>query len=114
MLISYLATLPQVVKDAPRDPRVGVAGSSYGGGLALLLGANDKRVDAVGADITWNDLSQALFPSAAGDQPGVFKKLWAGELFASASGRKGGACGRFAPELCAAYQQAASTGEPDA
>ena len=113
-LISYLATLPQVLKDAPGDPRVGVAGSSYGGGLALLLGAYDKRVDAVGADITWNDLSQALFPNAAGGQPGVFKKLWAGELFASASGRKGGACGRFAPDLCAAYQQAASTGEPDA
>ena len=31
MLVSYLATLPQVVKDAPGDPRVGVAGSSYGG-----------------------------------------------------------------------------------
>jgi ABC-2 type transport system ATP-binding protein len=113
-LVSYLATLPQVRKDAPGDPRVGVAGSSYGGGLALLLGAYDKRVDAVAGDITWNDLSQSLFPNAAGGQPGVFKKLWAGELFASAAGRKGGACGRFAPDLCAAYQQAASTGEPDA
>jgi ABC-2 type transport system ATP-binding protein len=113
-LISYLATLPQVLKDAPGDPRVGVAGSSYGGGLALLLSAYDKRVDAVGADITWNDLTQALFPNAAGGQPGVFKKLWAGQLFASATGRRSGACGRFAPDLCAAYQQAASTGEPDA
>jgi len=113
-LLSYLATLPQVIKDARGDPRVGVAGSSYGGGLALLLGAYDKRVDAVAADITWNDLSQALFPNTAGGQPGVFKKLWAGELFASATGAKSGACGRFAPDLCAAYQQAASTGEPDA
>jgi len=113
-LISYLASLPQVLKDAPGDPRVGVAGSSYGGGLALLLSAYDKRVDAVGADITWNDLSQALFPNAGGGQPGVFKKLWAGQLFASATGHRGGACGRFAPDLCAAYQQAASTGEPDA
>ena len=113
-LVSYLATLPQVLKDAPGDPRVGVAGSSYGGGLALLLSAYDKRVDAVGADITWNDLSQALFPNAAGGQPGVFKKLWAGQLFASATGRKGGACGRFAPDLCVAYQHAASSGEPDA
>lgn len=65
-LISYLATLPQVTRDAAGDPRVGVAGSSYGGGLALLLGADDKRVDSIGADITWNDLSQALFPNAAG------------------------------------------------
>jgi len=118
-LISYLATLPQVRKDAPGDPRMGVAGSSYGGGLALLLGAYDHRVDAVGADITWNDLSQALFPNAVGTQPGVFKKLWAGELFASATPRSArgnniGACGRFAADLCTAYQQAASTGEPDA
>jgi len=123
-LISYLATLPQVLKDAPDDPRVGVAGSSYGGGLALLLSAYDKRVDVAGADITWNDLGQALFPNAAGGQPGVFKKLWAGQLFASATApsatapsaapSRGGACGRFAPELCAAYQKAASTGEPDA
>ena len=114
LLISYLATLPQVLKDVSGDPRVGVAGSSYGGGLALLLGAYDKRVDAVAADITWNDLSQALFPNAAGGQPGVFKKLWAGELFASAGGEKSGACGRLAPDLCLAYQRAASTGQPDA
>lgn len=113
-LISHLATMPQVRKDAPGDPRVGVAGSSYGGGLALLLSAYDQRVDAVAADIAWNDLSEALFPNGAGVQPGVFKKLWAGQLFASAAGQKGGACGRFAPDLCAAYQQAASTGEPDA
>src|ERR1019366_8032453 len=113
-LISYLATLPQVLKDAPGDPRVGGAGSSYGGGPAVPLRAYDKRVDAVGADITWNDHSQALFPNAGGGQPGVFKKLWAGQLFASATGHRGGACGRFAPDLCAAYQQAASTGEPDA
>jgi len=113
-LISYLATLPQVRKDALGDPRIGVAGSSYGGGLALLVGADDKRVDAVAADITWNDLSQALFPNAAGGQPGVFKKLWAGELFTSASEQRGGACGRFAQDLCAAYQQAATSGVPDA
>jgi ABC-2 type transport system ATP-binding protein len=112
-LISYLATLPQVRKDAAGDPRVGVAGSSYGGGLALLVSAYDRRVDAVAADITWNDLSQALFPNAAGGQPGVFKKLWAGQLFASAAGRRGGPCGRFAPDLCAAYQKSASTGRAD-
>lgn len=112
-LISFLATLPQVVKDGSGEPRVGVAGSSYGGGLALLLGAYDHRVDAVAADIAWNDLSQALFPNAGGGQPGVFKKLWAAQLFTAARQRAGGACGRFAPDLCAAYQKAASTGEPD-
>jgi ABC-2 type transport system ATP-binding protein len=107
-LVSYLATLPQVIKDAPADPRVAVAGSSYGGGLALLLAGTDKRVDAVGADITWNNLTTALFPNGADTTPGVFKKLWAGYLFEGATGA--GGCGRFAPDICAAYQQAAQTG----
>ncbi|MBV9594579.1 MAG: alpha/beta fold hydrolase [Actinobacteria bacterium] len=124
-LITYLASLPEVEKDKPGDPRVGVAGSSYGGGLALLTAAYDSRVDAVAADITWNSLTHALFPNAAGDSPGVFKKLWAGELFQSGTGARAsaaidatslsaGQCGRFAPELCAAYQRAAQTGHPDA
>ena len=111
-LISYLATVPGVELDGPGDPRVGVAGSSYGGGLALMLAGYDHRVDAVGADITWNDLQQALFPNAAGDQPGVFKKLWAGQLFGSTIRPGQGACGRFAADLCAAYQSAASSGQP--
>ncbi len=113
-LISYLATLPQVELDGPGDPRVGVAGSSYGGGLALMLAGADRRVDAVGADIAWNDLQQALFPNAAGGEPGVFKKQWAGELFGSTIKPGEGACGRFAADLCADYQRAASTGQPDA
>jgi ABC-2 type transport system ATP-binding protein len=112
-LISYLATLPQVRMDAPGDPRLGVAGSSYGGALGLLAAGHDRRIDAVAADTTWNDLSQALFPNAAADQPGVFKKQWAGVLFTSAAGPGAGPCGRFAPDLCAAYQQAATTGQPD-
>ncbi len=115
-LVDYLATLPAVRTDGPGDPRVGVAGSSYGGGLALLLAGTDKRIDAVAADITWNDLQHALFPNAAGDGPGVFKKLWAGYLFQAAYGTLplGSACGRFAPALCAAYQHSAQTGQPDA
>ena len=132
-LVSYLATLPEVRTDAAGDPRVGVAGSSYGGALALLLGADDPRVDAIGADITWSDLTQALFPNGAvtggavtsgAVTSGVFKKMWASELFASASpsgsstssasasAAHAGPCGRFAPDLCAGYQQAAQTGEP--
>ena len=85
-LINYLATLPQVQQDRPGDPRVAVAGSSYGGALALLTAAYDHRVDAVAADITWNSLTSALFPNAAGragtaTAGGVFKKLWAAYLF---------------------------------
>ncbi len=49
----------------------------------------------------------------------MFKKLWAGELFQSGTGAgrtagiQNGQCGRFAADLCAAYEQAAQSGRPD-
>ncbi len=133
-LLDYLQSRPEVARSGNR-PVVGVAGSSYGGALALMLGATDRRVGAVAADITWNSLAGSLFPNGAGDgaaaaqAAGVFKKLWAGYLFSSgfapaAGGSSGSApadgagpagssgCGRFATELCASYQQAVA-GRPD-
>ncbi|MGZ4649356.1 MAG: alpha/beta fold hydrolase, partial [Kineosporiaceae bacterium] len=90
-MLDVLAGRREVVQDGPGDPRVGVAGGSYGGALTLLLAGHDKRVDAIAPQITWNDLRQALFPqfAVAGAQrspadaaptgdPGVFKKAWAG------------------------------------
>jgi ABC-2 type transport system ATP-binding protein len=116
LLVTYLTSLSQVSRSGGRA-QIAVAGSSYGGALALLLAGIDPRVQAVGADITWNDLSAALFPNSGGTGPGVFKKLWAGYLFqaaatpAAATGPVDpGQCGRFAPDLCAEYQQAAQTG----
>ncbi len=111
LLVSYLASRSEVQKKNGK-PQIAVAGGSYGGGLALLLAGTDSRITAVAADITWNDLSQALFPNAASNQPGVFKKLWVGTLFGSAFGNGGTkACGRFAADACAAYQEAASSGQ---
>ena len=52
--------------DGPGDPRVGVAGGSYGGALALLGAAYDRRIDAIAPQITWNSLTTALFPSQTG------------------------------------------------
>lgn len=119
-LLDYLQARPEVTKRAGR-PVVGVAGSSYGGALALMLGATDHRIGAVAADITWNDLGRSLFAGSSGQQPGVFKKLWAGYLFGSGFGDPSRAagpgsaagCGRFAATLCALYQSAASGGTLD-
>ena len=135
-LLDWLAARPEVRLDAPGDPRVGVVGGSYGGGLALLLAGEDPRVDAIVPSITWHDLTKVFLPQSAGTTAsGVFKKGWAGLYFgngaslgAPALPQSAGlpanagapettsdpACGRFAADVCAAYLQLATTGTADA
>jgi len=96
-LVTWLSKRPEVIQDAPGDPRVGVTGASYGGALSLMLAGTDPRIDALAPLITWNDLSNALFPNgvatatATAGTPadttpsanGVFKKSWAANLMSS-------------------------------
>ncbi|MEU8272936.1 CocE/NonD family hydrolase [Microbispora bryophytorum] len=88
-LIDWLAERPEVRLDAAGDPRVGIAGGSYGGAIALMAAAYDSRVDAIVPQITWYDLADALFPDTSGKGPlnGVFKKMWAGIFFSAAADR---------------------------
>ncbi|WP_409331011.1 alpha/beta fold hydrolase [Trujillonella humicola] len=93
-LLDLLAERDDVLQDAPGDPRVGVAGASYGGALSLLGAAYDDRVDAIAPQITWNSLTAALFPDSRGEpgdattvaatpqgDGGVYKRLWSGLFF---------------------------------
>ena len=115
-IIDYLATRDDVLLDGAGDPRVGVAGGSYGGALALLLAGYDGRVDAVASDITWNDLQTSLFGQSGNvdaGEPGVFKSLWTGNFFGVGVVNRDGTvteCGRFTPAWCAAYTDAAARG----
>ncbi|WP_432027077.1 CocE/NonD family hydrolase [Streptomyces sp. 1222.5] len=102
-LVDWLAEQPQVRLDKPGDPRVGMAGGSYGGAIALLAAGHDDRVDAIAPAITYWNLADALFPG------GVFKKLWTGMFF-----NTGGGCARFEPALCRMYDRVAESGTPDA
>lgn len=126
-LVDYLAKQPQVSLDGPGDPRVGVAGASYGGALALSLAGTDKRIDAVAAAITWNDLGQALLPDLASPQTGsantpaagatgpdgVLKRSWSGIFFgAGSTGAAAGPCGKFIAQVCAGYLAASQSGSP--
>jgi len=94
-LIDWLATRPEVRLDAAGDPRVGIAGGSYGGSIALMTAAHDARVDAIVPQITWSDLATALFPDATGQGPanGVFKRMWAGIFFGRGGGGSPGSGG---------------------
>ncbi|MGW7255747.1 alpha/beta fold hydrolase [Streptomyces sp. NPDC054834] len=102
-LIDWLAKQPQVRLDKAGDPRVGMAGGSYGGAISLLTAGYDHRVDAIAPSITYWNLADALFPD------GVYKKLWAGIFF-----NEGGGCARFEPALCRMYDRVAESGKPDA
>ncbi|CAM5376492.1 MULTISPECIES: CocE/NonD family hydrolase [Streptomyces] len=101
-LIDWLAGQPQVRLDKPGDPRVGVAGGSYGGAISLLAAGYDHRVDAIAPAITYWNLADALFPDD------VFKKLWAGVFV-----NTGGGCAKFEPSLCRMYDRVAESGTPD-
>ena len=114
-IIDYLATQDVVIQDGPGDPRVGFAGGSYGGALSLMVAGYDERVDAISADITWNDLQSSLFGQASigSAELGVFKQLWTGLFFSAGLTTNDGLvtdCGRFSPEWCAAYSSAAAEG----
>ncbi|MFI9101287.1 alpha/beta fold hydrolase [Streptomyces fildesensis] len=107
-LVDWLAKRPEVRLDAAGDPRVGVAGASYGGAISLLAAGYDRRIDAIAPQITYWNLADSLFPD------GVYKKLWAGIFFSSGARAGDPACGRFAPAVCAMYQRVAVAGKPDA
>ncbi|CAN5293979.1 hypothetical protein BH09ACT8_BH09ACT8_21080 [soil metagenome] len=69
-IINWVATQPEVQLDAPGDPRFGMVGFSYGGGIQLVTAAIDHRVDAIVPSIAWNTLNTSLYKSDA------FKSGW--------------------------------------
>ncbi|MCW2709122.1 MAG: transporter related [Frankiales bacterium] len=100
-LIDLLSQRKDVIQDGPGDPRVGLMGESYGGGISLMGASLDPRVDAIVPVITWNSLRSSLLP---GD---VFKAEWAAVFFSLASRDS---CALFAARVCSTYTHLAETG----
>jgi ABC-2 type transport system ATP-binding protein len=69
-LIDYLAQQDAVLTDGEDDPRIGMDGTSYGGGIQMRTASVDDRLDAIVPRATWNNLAQALAPN------GVIKRGW--------------------------------------
>jgi ABC-2 type transport system ATP-binding protein len=65
------------------DPRVGMVGVSYGGGVQLATASIDPRLDTIVPGATWNDLSYSLAPNntsqtgVSSATPGAAKLVWA-------------------------------------
>ncbi len=60
-LIDWVAAQPGVQLDGAGDPRMGMAGASYGGGIQLTTAALDCRVDALVPQLAWQSLGTGLF-----------------------------------------------------
>jgi ABC-2 type transport system ATP-binding protein len=76
-IISWIATQPEVALDSPGDPKIGMVGASYGGGIQLVTAAIDPRVDAIVPTIAWNNLNTSL------DKNGAPKTSWGALLTAA-------------------------------
>jgi ABC-2 type transport system ATP-binding protein len=101
-LLDWLATRPEAQLDAPGDPRAGMAGGSYGGGIQLVTAGIDKRVDAITPQIAWHSLATSLY------QDSIVKLGWAGLLYLSAAQKQ------LDPHIRSAYEQGRTTGSLDA
>lgn len=61
-IITWAAENPQVETTPEGDPKVGMIGGSYGGGIQLTTASTDPRVDAIVPGIAWNSLGSSLYP----------------------------------------------------
>jgi predicted acyl esterase len=69
-LIDWLAGRDEIALEGSGNPKVGMDGISYAGGIQFQVAAADDRVDAIVPRITWNDLNYSLAPN------GVVKSGW--------------------------------------
>jgi ABC-2 type transport system ATP-binding protein len=110
-LIDYVARQPEALLDKPGDPRVGMAGGSYGGGIQLVTAATDQRVDAITPDIAWNSLVTSLYKAQS------VKAGWSNLLFglgvasSTVPGLAAGETGNLDPHIVSAYQSGLATGQ---
>jgi ABC-2 type transport system ATP-binding protein len=103
-LIDFVAKQPEALLDKKHDPRVGMAGGSYGGGIQLVAAAADHRIDAIAPDIAWHSLETSLGKNS------TVKSGWGLTLYAAAA-----AVGaRLDPEIGRSATQAASSFLQDA
>ncbi|MFN8113460.1 MAG: CocE/NonD family hydrolase [Solirubrobacterales bacterium] len=98
-LVSFVARQPEAKLDGRRDPRVGMTGASYGGGIQLSAAAIDRRIDVIAPDIAWNSLRTSLY------QDDTFKSGWGSILYAL-----GKANGNLDPHIDSAFSAGSTTG----
>ena len=73
-IVSWAADNPLVELNGVDDPKVGMVGGSYGGGIQMVTASTDPRIDAIVPAGNWYSLIDALYPSES------FKTAWSALL----------------------------------
>src|SRR3954451_19325498 len=100
-LIDWLAQQPEAQLDKAGDPRVGMTGVSYAGGIELNTAWRGKRIDAIAPIIAWNSLLTSLY------KEDTVKGGWASALYALGVPTSKG---RLDPHVSSAFTTGASSG----
>jgi ABC-2 type transport system ATP-binding protein len=100
-IIDFVGHQPEARLDAPGDPRLGMSGGSYGGGIQLVTAAIDRRVDVIVPDIAWQSLVTSQYKQQ------TVKSGWSSILYGLGTS---GSHNRLDPALTQAFTHATTTG----
>jgi ABC-2 type transport system ATP-binding protein len=100
-LIDWLAKQPEARLDKAGDPRVGMTGVSYAGGIELVSAPQDARIDAIAPIIAWHSLTSSLYKAE------TVKGGWASLLYAAGVP---GSKNRLDPHITSAFTSGLATG----
>lgn len=98
-LLDFVAAQPEAELDRADDPRVGMVGFSYGGGIQLTAASIDCRIDAIVPGLAWHSLRTSLYKS------GIVKAGWSGVLTSTAE-----ITGTLDPHITSAAADGEATG----
>ncbi|GAB3662075.1 hypothetical protein GCM10027589_24750 [Actinocorallia lasiicapitis] len=93
-LIDWTAKQPEVLLDGRKDPRMGMAGPSYGGAIQLVTAGLDKRVDVIAPMVAFNSVENSLYRDR------IFRAGW-GLLLCSSGFLQGNKMDAKVREACA-------------
>jgi ABC-2 type transport system ATP-binding protein len=100
-LIDFVAKQPEAQLDRAGDPRVGMTGVSYAGGIELVSAPEDARIDAIAPIIAWHSLTTSLYKEE------TVKGGWASLLYAAGVP---GSKNRLDPHITSAFTSGLASG----
>ncbi|WP_445152441.1 alpha/beta hydrolase family protein [Baekduia sp. Peel2402] len=103
-LVDYVAAQPWAQLDGAGDPRIGMAGGSYGGGIQYSTAIADHRLDALVPVVGWHSLTTALYKDK------TFKQGWDTLLYTSGLGSANSTAPGLDPHVTSAYEAGLKSG----